>query len=207
MKLCMIIIILIGYLFTVLISINNKNYSKKKNINSQYFRIITHNYIFAMIYLFLFIYFFKNIIFNNNDTNILLEIGKTILYLLFVDFLFYWYHRTVHRNEILKKKIHDLHHEYYSIPSDLLYISICELFITITLIFIPCLFLNMKFEFFIFAIILYYIHGLYTHSESTYDIPILISAKFHEDHHKIGGGNYSIVFPYLDSILNTKCKI
>ena len=45
MKLCMIIIILIGYLFTVLISINNKNY-KKKNINSQYFRIITHNYIF-----------------------------------------------------------------------------------------------------------------------------------------------------------------
>ena len=100
----MIIIILIGYLFTVLISINNKNYSKKKNINSQYFRIITHNYIFAMIYLFLFIYFFKNIIFNNNDTNTLLEIGKTILYLLFVDFLFYWYHRTVHRNEILKKK-------------------------------------------------------------------------------------------------------
>ena len=33
-----------------------------------------------MIYLFLFIYFLKNIIFNNNDTNILLEIGKTILY-------------------------------------------------------------------------------------------------------------------------------
>ena len=151
----MIIIILIGYLFTVLISINNKNYKKKKNINSQYFRIITHNYIFAMIYLFLFIYFFKNIIFNNNDTNTLLEIGKTILYLLFVDFLFYWYHRTVHRNEILKKKIHDLHHEYYSIPSDLLYISICELFCYHINFYLFILNINLNFYIFYYYFILY----------------------------------------------------
>ena len=41
-------------------------------INNEYFRIITQNYILAMIYLFLFIYFFKKIIFNNNDINILL---------------------------------------------------------------------------------------------------------------------------------------
>ena len=55
MELSIIIIILIGYLFTVLISVNNKNYIKKTNINSNYFRIITCNYIFAMIYLFLLI--------------------------------------------------------------------------------------------------------------------------------------------------------
>lgn len=207
MELSIIIIILIGYLFTVLISVNNKNYIKKTNINSNYFRIITCNYIFAMIYLFLFIYFFKNIIFNNSDTNILLEIGKSILYLLIIDFLFYWYHRTVHRNKILKKNFHDLHHEYYSIPSDSLYISVCELFTTITLIFVPSLFLNIRLETFIIILSLYYIHQLYIHSESTLDISILISSKFHEDHHKIGGGNYSVVFPFLDSLLNTQCKI
>ena len=47
------------------------------------------------------------------------------------------------------------------------------------------------------------IHKLYIHSESTYDISILIFVKFNEYHHKICGGNYSIIFPYLDSLLNT----
>ena len=205
MNLCITIIILFGYLFTLLISVNNKNFKKKQNINSKYFRIITYNYIFAMIYLLLFIYFFKNIIFNNNDTNILLEVSKIILYLLLIDFSFYWYHRTVHRNKIFKKYIHDLHHEYYSIPSDSLYISIYELFITITLIFIPSLFLNIKLETFIILLVLYYIHQLYIHSENNLDIFLFISSKFHEKHHKIGNGNYSVVFPFWDILLNTEC--
>ena len=54
----------------------------------KYFRIITQNYILAMIYLFLFIYFLKNIIFNNNEIPILLELSKIILYLLIIDILF-----------------------------------------------------------------------------------------------------------------------
>ena len=204
MIISIILIIIIVYLFTILISVNNKNYSKKKNIDCNYFKIITSNYIFAMIYLYIFLILFKSSIFNKKNINITLGIGKIILYLILIDILFYFYHRIVHRTPCLKN-LHNLHHEYYSIPSDAIYVSKYELLISITLIFIPSLFLNLRFESFILVIGIYYLHQLYVHSESQIDIPLLISSKYHEDHHKIGGGNYCVLFPFLDFLLNTKC--
>lgn len=198
-----VISLIIMYLGTIYISLKHKNY-EKKNIDFTYYKKTTLVYFLAMFYLFIFIYFFKDKVFNqSSDINILQELLKIIIYFLIIDFLFYWYHRIVHRNKTLKKYIHEYHHDYYSIPSDSLNISIYELFITSTLLFVPSLFLNIKLETLFIIIGLYYLHQLYIHSETSVDIPFLTSAKFHEDHHKIGRGNYSVVFSYLDTLFNT----
>lgn len=131
-----------------------------------------------------------------------------IIYFLMTDFLTYWYHRTVHRQSILKKYIHSTHHDnYHMVPLDAMNSSCLELlceFLTVYLIptFItqPNLFESVI----IYGIIVSHISYQHMDDEFGYFIPFFINSNYHTKHHKIGGGNYGQFFKIWDILMNTR---
>jgi cytochrome b involved in lipid metabolism len=70
---------------------------------------------------------------------------------------------------------------------------------------LPLLFKESMFEYF-FIIAILYLHSTYLHSEvkSNFIIPFFNNTVFHNLHHKIGKGNYSIFFTFWDDYMKTR---
>jgi len=130
-----------------------------------------------------------------------------IIYFLIADSLTYWYHRTVHRQPILKKYVHSTHHDNYQmVPLDALNASYLEILCDFLMVFlIPTFILQPNF---VESIIIYGIvvsHIAYKHMDEEYGyfIPYFINANYHTKHHEIGGGNYGQFFIMWDFLMNT----
>ena len=133
---------------------------------------------------------------------------KIVLFFLIADFFSYWYHIFVHRlHPVIKNYIHEYHHKKDTMWFlDTINVTTIEIIITTIITYIiPHFIINPNMNEFIFIQIIVITHQFYIHSSFTYKYPIpyFISSKYHEKHHKIGGGNYGLFFEFWDYIMGT----
>ena len=130
-----------------------------------------------------------------------------IIYFLIADSLTYWYHRTVHRQPILKKYVHSTHHDnYHMVPLDALNASYLEILCDFLMVFlIPTFILQPNFFESVITYGIVVTHIAYKHMDEEYGyfIPYFINANYHTKHHEIGGGNYGQFFKMWDFLMNT----
>lgn len=125
-----------------------------------------------------------------------------------IDTIYYWVHRLSHRIPFIKRAMHNTHHDIYNLlPIDFLHVSVIEyvLYIVTTNI-LPLLFINVSILEYSTILIITLVHQIYTHSDikSQFILPVFINSKYHKYHHQIGGGNYSVFFPFWDNYMKTR---
>ena len=134
-----------------------------------------------------------------------------IIYLLFLDTIYYWVHRLTHRIPIVKKTLHLTHHDaYHLLPLDFLNMNMFEYLIYIFIVnIIPLCFIKINVSEYIIVLVLITIHSIYIHSDNkeNFILPGFINSKYHTYHHQIGGGNYSIYFSLWDDFMNTRINV
>ncbi len=196
-----IVIFIILYLYYITYDHKNK---KKRKITVKYVSTIIINIIISVLIL---KFILDTITFSIHKY---VSLPNIISYFLIVDTLNYWIHRITHRTPILKKWLHQTHHDCVNLlPSDTFYINHMEhILYNIINQFIPLLFININLIEFIILMIIYFLYSIYLHSEdkSTFFIPWFVTSKYHQKHHHIGGGNYSIFFNIWDKHMNTLIK-
>lgn len=195
---CIFIILYISY-----VTRNHKN-KKKRKITNKYILVVLINIIISV---FVLKFIFETFSFSND---IQISLPNIISYLLLVDTLNYWTHRIIHRTPILKKWLHQTHHDCIDLlPSDIFYLNCIEhtIYNVLNQV-IPLLFITVNIFEYILIMIIYFLYNIYLHSEDKHNfvIPYFVNSKFHKKHHHIGGGNYSIFFNIWDKYMNTIIK-
>ena len=137
-----------------------------------------------------------------------INLSNIVMFFLIADFLFYWYHICIHRiDPTIKKYIHELHHELDNlVPLDTINNTIIDTIITFFIIYlIPTLIITLNISETILVRSILVLHQFYVHTNTSYKFPIpyFISSKYHERHHRIGGGNYGSIFSLWDNIMGT----
>jgi len=135
------------------------------------------------------------------------KLKNIIFILLFIDTLYYFMHRTIHRTPVLRKLFHETHHEAIKlVPIDVFYLGLYDyiLYLVVTA-FTPILFVEGNVIEYVTIILISMFHSILIHSDidDEISIPGFIDSRFHTLHHTIGGGNYSIFFSLWDSFMNT----
>lgn len=134
------------------------------------------------------------------------------LFLIFDDFFFYWYHRLMHENDYIFKKIHRIHHRATSpFPLEFLYVHPLEWMtgtVGILIGFIAMYFMFGGINIYAFWAYTFYrsAHEIEIHSGIdgfTRLIPFYGSSRQHDDHHAYIKGNYASSLSYLDRIFGT----
>jgi len=187
------------------LSINHKNYKKRKLTIS--YIIKTYINIVISFITILFVYLNKEKLFTPTNR---IDIKNIIFYFILVDTLYYWFHRISHRIPIIKSYIHSTHHNlFYLLPLDYANLNIVDfnMYMFINVVF-PLLITNTSiFEYLIITTIMF-LHSVYIHSDVNFKffIPLFITSKYHKYHHQIGGGNYGQFFSIWDEYMNTRLK-
>ena len=199
----LVVIIIILFIF---ITINHKNYPKRKDeINYEYIKNIIINFFIALAFGYYLNTYCKNI-FNINNT---IKLPNILFHLLIVDALFYWTHRIIHRIPILKQFLHEKHHNVKNlIPIDSLHNSHIEYSLDIFIIhYLPIFFIDISMIEYNISSLIIFIYSIYLHYDINYPLlPGFVTSKYHKKHHEIGGGNYSMFFPIWDDYMNTTIK-
>lgn len=114
-------------------------------------------------------------------------------------------HRVIHRNELLKKNIHNLHHgSKKPFPLDYIYVNTIELLLGFIGFIIPILLFKVNIISFWLATTLRQIDELFIHdSKNKKNLGIISTPYSHYLHHKKGGGNYASMFIFWDKIMKT----
>ena len=200
----LIIIFFLIFLFTI--SFNHKNYTKRKNeINNEYIKNIVINFFIALSFSFYLNKYCKNL-FNINNT---IKLQNIIFHLLIIDALYYWVHRTSHRIPFIKKILHDEHHTKNNlIPTDFLNSNYIEYILNILIVYyLPLFYIDISMIEYNISSLTILIHSIYLHCDADFILlPSFINSEYHKNHHEIGGGNYSMVFPIWDNFMNTRIK-
>ena len=199
-------IILITILIFIFITINHKNFPKRKDgINYEYIKNAIVNFLIALAFGYYLNTYCKNL-FNINNT---IKIQNIIFHLLIVDTLFYWTHRIIHRIPNLKQFLHEKHHNVKNlIPIDSLHNSHIEYSLDIFIIhYLPIFFIDISIIEYNISSLIILIYSIYLHYDTKgVLLPGFISSLYHKKHHEIGGGNYSMFFPIWDNYMNTRIK-
>jgi sterol desaturase/sphingolipid hydroxylase (fatty acid hydroxylase superfamily) len=180
----------------------HKNFKKRKLDNS-YYTITIMNLIISSIVCGIVLNYY------NFSKHLLPKLQNIIFYFIVLDTLFYWTHRTIHKNPTLKQIFHFTHHEAIDlIPMDLFYVDYKEYILYLIIFVFPLLFIDFSFiEYVVVSIITFY-HFYYTHSDvkDSFILPIFVNSKYHKKHHTIGRGNYSLFFNIWDEYMDSKIK-
>ena len=184
------------------ISINNTVFKERKTPDNYFYNILIN--ITYSIFLLILINKYYSLKEKKTIFNILKIIGLMFIF----DTMFYWSHIIMHRVPLLRKHLHAAHHKNIDlVPLDFLYEGIFSVLINSVLYFIlPCLTLNFI-ETVIYLVIII-THLIYAHCNVKFNfpIPLFINSKYHLLHHKIGGGNYGLLFPFWDNYMSTRIK-
>ena len=184
------------------LTINHKNYKKRKLSTSYYC-----NTIINILIVYIIILFFLN--FYTFSNNILPNFKNILFCFIITDTIYYWVHKIIHRTPFLKQLLHLTHHAPHKIvPFDIFNINHSEHILYVCLQHLPFLFIPVNRIEYCIVVTISFIHATYIHSESKHNffIPLFINSKYHKNHHRIGGGNYSIYFSMWDDYMNTKIK-
>jgi len=202
-----ILILIITSIYSIYITINHHNYDKR-GIEYKYIKNVFLTHIGGFVLVGLMLYVNKEILFNQR---IIPELRNIISSLLFTDTLYYWSHRTFHKIPYMKENFHIQHHSHYDLlPSDVFDGSVVEKITEILIIaIIPTLLFKLNIIEFIIILSIIYTLFLYIHSESKekFILPMFITSEFHKNHHQIGKGNYSVLFPFWDEFMDTLIKV
>jgi sterol desaturase/sphingolipid hydroxylase (fatty acid hydroxylase superfamily) len=134
------------------------------------------------------------------------------IFLLLDDLFFYWFHRLMHENEYLFRKIHRIHHRATSpFPLEFLYVHPLEwmlgtIGIVAALFAIYFGFGSINIYAFWFYVFYRSAHEIEIHSGIdgiTRFIPFYGTVRQHDDHHAYIKGNYASSLSYLDKIFGT----
>ena len=201
-----LITILLFLIIMFILSTNHKNFLKRKDIISfEYIKNISINFLIAIFFAYC-LQTYSEKLFNNSFS---MKIQNIIFHLLLVDALYYWIHRTSHRIPFLKKNLHEEHHDVKNlIPTDFLHSNYIEYALNILIIYyLPLFFIDISIIEYNISSLIILIHSIYLHYDTDFlFIPGFINSKYHKNHHEIGGGNYSMVFPIWDNYMNTRIK-
>ena len=193
-----------GLVFYTLVEVSktHKNYDRRQP-DDDYFIHCGINYSIICAFALIIIYFREHIF----TPSAFPDIKTIIFYFLVADTVNYWIHRITHRTPVLKKFLHEHHHEYDCIPIDFLNLTISEFCLYVFNTSIAPLFLmpiNIINYFIINMINIF--HSIYIHSEveGKFPIPGFIESDYHRYHHQIGRGNYAVLFPIWDNYMDTR---
>ena len=192
------------FLLSLYLSKNHKNYNYIVR-DYNYWSVLFKNFLLINALILLFFDYLKPFfIFSNNLFEIIIY---CLIILLVYDSWLYWIHRSVlHRTAAVKQKIHLVHHTIKVIPADWINVHILEFGLQTFGLILPFLFFGkLNIYSFILACYLKQLFEVYIHSDSdiSYFSNFLIDSKFHADHHKFSGGNYSQLFFFWDRIMGT----
>lgn len=159
------------------------------------------------------IYFFSNF-FDTHAPSILIFVTQFLIIMVFDDVEFYFWHRFLHRNKFMLRKIHFIHHRVViPFPLEFIYVHPIEwIGGTIGLITAFILIANT------YGSINAYVLWSYTAYRTLHELdihsnlrPMLIkyipffgNSKDHALHHLHPTGNYASMFTYLDKIFRTE---
>ena len=138
---------------------------------------------------------------------------EIIIVLMIDDIFFYLFHRMMHENKYIYRKIHKIHHRASTpFPSEYLYTHPLEWMIGMIGPFIGISLLGgVSIYSFWLLLIIRNVHELDIHSglKSNFLIkyfPLSGTNEHHDLHHSILDGNYASSFTFLDKLFNTEIK-
>lgn len=197
------VIIMVYFIFYYLTK-THKNFKKRKLDNSYYIRTIINLLVSVCLLIFIIINY-------TFSTDLIPKLQNIIFCFITTDAVYYWIHRTIHKNPSLKEFFHFKHHEAIKlVPFDIFYTDYKENILYLFIIYIvPLLFIQLNIIEYLIIIIISFYHSYYTHSDikNKFIIPLFIHSKHHKKHHTIGGGgNYSVFFNIWDEYMGSKLK-
>lgn len=203
----LIVLFILGIVFAALysITVTHKNY-EKRNPQSDYMLRSAINYAIISIFAVCLI-LYKDSIFITRESS--LPDFKTILfYLVVIDCIYYWIHRTTHRIPYLRKELHETHHDvFHLLPMDILNETVLEycMYMFATNI-APLFFIPITIVEYFTVFLLIFAHSVYCHSETdkSFILPLFIDSTYHRYHHQIGRGNYSAFLSIWDDFMKTR---
>lgn len=202
---CLTIVIMWSIFATLYIATkSHKNY-EKRNPQGNYYKRAAFNYGISTILAVLIVIFRDNLF--TPQISWIPDLKTIIIYLLVLDCLIYWIHRITHRTPLLRKYLHETHHDvFYLLPMDFYNANISEYLIYNISMYIPLLFISIPYFDFVIASLIVFAHSVYTHCETDlpFGIPMFIDSTYHRYHHQIGKGNYSTYLTIWDEFMKTR---
>ena len=120
---------------------------------------------------------------------------RIFIYILFLEFIFYCYHRAVHTS-FLYKKLHAQHHlNVIVFPLDYIDLNFMENVIIILIKNLPLYFVRLNYSEYTCIYLLYTTGGFLTHSS--------FFTRFHMLHHRSFKSNFCYIFPIYDIAFGT----
>ena len=172
--------------------------------------LIGFNFFILLIVTGLGLYFFDNYIIKEYN-NLGLFVFEILIVLLIDDIYFYFYHRLMHENKYIYRKIHKIHHRASTpFPSEYLYTHPLEWMIGMIGPFLGILLLQgVSIYAFWLVLIIRNIHELDIHSglKSNFLIkyfPFSGTNEHHDLHHSVLDGNYSSSFTFWIKFLKLR---
>ena len=121
------------------------------------------------------------------------------MYVLFIEFLYYTYHRIIH-HPALYNMVHSFHHTKVLVyPIDALHFSVFDLSCYMACLHFPTYIMRLTMFEYIFVLFFYITMGFFAHSKLAFQHHIL--------HHQFFKCNYCLVFPIFDMAFNTFMNI
>ena len=215
----LIVINLLGVFYSYLITIKGflnpiklQSRSYKANILKKRLPLILFNLLTLILVTGIGLYFFADYIIS--DFISLEWIIVEVLFVLFIDdFYFYFFHRFMHENKYIYRKIHSIHHRATTpFPSEYLYTHPLEWMGGMPGPFIGILLLGgVSIYSFWLLLIIRNLHELDIHSGLKSNplikyFPFAGTNEHHDLHHSIFDGNYASSFVFLDKVFKTDIK-
>ena len=215
----LIVINLLGIFYSYLITIKGflnpiklQSRSYKANILKKRLPLILFNLLTLILVTGIGLYFFADYIIS--DFISLEWIIVEVLFVLFIDdFYFYFFHRFMHENKYIYRKIHSIHHRATTpFPSEYLYTHPLEWMGGMPGPFIGILLLGgVSICSFWLLLIIRNLHELDIHSGLKSNplikyFPFAGTNEHHDLHHSIFDGNYASSFVFLDKVFKTDIK-
>ena len=149
-------------------------------------------------------------------TSLMLAVVQFFIYLIIDDVWFYFFHRYMHQNKFLLRKIHRIHHKAnHPLPLEFIYVHPLEWVVGSFSIVVACALIYYLFgtiNFYPFWAFAFFrgLHELCIHSGTPSKIlkylPFFLPNEAHEMHHSRASGNYASMLKYLDIFFKTKIQ-
>ena len=214
--------IVYGLLYTWLLlrKMYSKNqpllYQTRIDILKKRLPLISLNVFLVSIMSFISVLYAKHYFSLSFPMDIITILGQFFLFIVIDDLWFYAFHRYVHENKYLFKKVHRDHHRANKpLPLEFIYAHPLEWMGGSIGILFSCIAVFMIFgeiNAYIFCAYTFFrgFHDVILHSDTESKIfkhiPFILSNKEHALHHERFNGNYASMLSYLDVLFKTKIK-
>lgn len=149
-------------------------------------------------------------------TSLITTLIQFLLFIVIDDLWFYGFHRYLHENKFLFKKIHRQHHYAHKpFPLEFIYAHPLEWMGGSIGILFSCIAIYILFgeiNAYVFCIYTFFrgFHDIFLHSRTESKIlkyiPVFHTNEAHAKHHARFNGNYASMLSYLDALFKTKIK-